>query len=164
MIAVGDSDSEHVIKRLLLKKHPRYLLGSVPMLFSWEFTPARNRARRAWSGIINSFLHPTMERFLCSAEHRLRDHPGCRLREELPDQHQPPRLRPGVPISFQLSVEMRVSTSSGTAVGGISLRRKSPAGSVWSSSNQKSGRMTDPEVAVPLSSTLSARRSPRVQR
>jgi N-methylhydantoinase A len=74
VIAMADRDKEKAVKGVLLRKFPRHLLGSVPMLFSWEFTPDTVQGRRVWSGIINSFLHPTMERFLYSTEHRLRDH------------------------------------------------------------------------------------------
>ena len=74
VIAMADRNKEKAVKGVLLRKFPRHLLGSVPMLFSWEFTPDGVQARRVWSGIINSFLHPTMERFLYSTEHRLRDH------------------------------------------------------------------------------------------
>lgn len=74
VIAMADRNTEKAVKGVLLRKFPRHLLGSVPMLFSWEFTPDTVQARRVWSGIINSFLHPTMERFLYSTEHRLRDH------------------------------------------------------------------------------------------
>ena len=74
VIAMADRNKEKAAKGVLLRKFPRHLLGSVPMLFSWEFTPDAVQARRVWSGIINSFLHPTMERFLYNTEHRLRDH------------------------------------------------------------------------------------------
>jgi len=74
VIAMADREKEKAVKGVLLRKFPRHLLGSVPMLFSWEFTPDSVQGRRVWSGIINSFLHPTMERFLYSTEHRLRDH------------------------------------------------------------------------------------------
>ncbi|PYI65453.1 hydantoinase [Arthrobacter livingstonensis] len=74
VIATADREKERTVKGVLLRKFPRHLLGSVPILFTWEFTPDAVRGRRVWSGIINSFLHPTMERFLYNAEHRLRDH------------------------------------------------------------------------------------------
>lgn len=74
VVAMADRSTEKVVKGILLRKFPRHLLGSVPILFSWAFTPDVIQGRRVWSGIINSFLHPTMERFLYSAEHRLRDH------------------------------------------------------------------------------------------
>ncbi|NVM96720.1 hydantoinase/oxoprolinase family protein [Arthrobacter wenxiniae] len=74
VIAMADREKERTVKGVLLRKFPRHLLGSVPILFTWEFTPDAVRGRRVWSGIINSFLHPTMERFLYNAEHRLRDH------------------------------------------------------------------------------------------
>jgi N-methylhydantoinase A len=74
VVAMADRSTEKLVKGILLRKFPRHLLGSVPILFSWAFTPDAVQGRRVWSGIINSFLHPTMERFLYSAEHRLRDY------------------------------------------------------------------------------------------
>lgn len=74
VVAAVDPDREKLYKRAMLKNFPRHLLGSVPVLFSWEFTSDTLRSRRIWSGIINSFLHPTVERFLYSAEHRLRSY------------------------------------------------------------------------------------------
>lgn len=74
VVAGADLERELLYKRAMLKHFPRHLLGSVPVLFSWEFTSDTLRSRRIWSGIINSFLHPTVERFLYSAEHRLRSY------------------------------------------------------------------------------------------
>ena len=68
------SGDERRLRGILLRKFPRHLLGSVPILYSWEFTADRVRSRRIWSGVINAFLHPTMERFLYHAEDRLRSH------------------------------------------------------------------------------------------
>ncbi|MGC3020360.1 hydantoinase/oxoprolinase family protein [Brevibacterium sp. FAM 24630] len=72
VVAVTDEAKEKAIKRIFLRRFPRHLLGSVPVLFSWEFAPDSLRSRRLWSAILNTFLHPTLERFLYSAEHRLR--------------------------------------------------------------------------------------------
>jgi len=76
VVAVGDIDApgERRLRNILLRKYPRHLLGSVPILYTWEFTADRVRSRRIWSAIINAFLHPTMERFLYNAENRLRSH------------------------------------------------------------------------------------------
>jgi N-methylhydantoinase A len=76
VVAVGDPDGEQErrIRSILLRKFPRHLLGSVPILYCGEFTSDRVRSRRIWSGVINAFLHPTMERFLYNTEHRLREH------------------------------------------------------------------------------------------
>jgi N-methylhydantoinase A len=75
VVAVGDASGpgERRLRNILLRKFPRHLLGSVPVLYSWEFTADRVRTRRIWSGVINAFLHPTMERFLYNAEDRLRE-------------------------------------------------------------------------------------------
>ncbi|MCY7405287.1 MAG: hydantoinase/oxoprolinase family protein [Cryobacterium sp.] len=73
LVVAGISpEREHLFKRTMLKNFPRHLLGSVPILFSREFASDTSRQRQVWSGILNSFLHPTVERFLYSAEHRLR--------------------------------------------------------------------------------------------
>ena len=72
ILAAKTKDREALFKRIILESFPRHLLGSVPVLFSWEFASDELRSRRIWSGIINSFLHPTVERFLYSAERRLR--------------------------------------------------------------------------------------------
>ena len=75
VVAVNDTDgAEQRIRSILLRKFPRHLLGSVPILYCNEFTADRVRSRSIWSAVINAFLHPTMERFLYNAEHRLREH------------------------------------------------------------------------------------------
>ncbi|WP_104138476.1 hydantoinase/oxoprolinase family protein [Cryobacterium sp. Y62] len=72
VVAASSAQREQLFKRTMLKNFPRHLLGSVPILFSREFASDTSRDRQVWSGILNSFLHPTVERFLYSAEHRLR--------------------------------------------------------------------------------------------
>lgn len=74
VVAANSLEREQLYKRAMLRNFPRHLLGSVPILFSREFASDTSRTRQIWSGIINSFLHPTVERFLYSAEHRLRAH------------------------------------------------------------------------------------------
>lgn len=72
VISAESVERENHYKRVMLKNFPRHLLGSVPILFSREFAADTSRTRQIWSGILNSYLHPTVERFLYSAEHRLR--------------------------------------------------------------------------------------------
>jgi N-methylhydantoinase A len=76
VVAVGDATGrdERRLRSILLRRFPRHLLGSVPILYSWEFTSDRRRSPRIWSAVINAFLHPTMERFLYNTEDRLRAH------------------------------------------------------------------------------------------
>lgn len=76
VVAVGDDggETERRLRSILLRKFPRHLLGSVPLLYSWDFVDDRRTDRRVWSAIINSFLHPVMERFLYNAEERLREY------------------------------------------------------------------------------------------
>lgn len=61
------------IKRLMLLRYPRHLLGAVPILYSHQLSDDRDDARRTWSSLLNAFLHPAMERFLYNAENVLRD-------------------------------------------------------------------------------------------
>lgn len=65
---------ERAIKRMLLRAFPRHLLGAVPMLYSSEVADDPTHARRTWTALFNSFLHPAMETFLYNAEHRVRRH------------------------------------------------------------------------------------------
>jgi len=74
VVAAASLEREQLYKRAMLKNFPRHLLGSVPVLFSWEFATDTLRSRQIWSGILNSYLHPTVERFLYNAEDRLRAH------------------------------------------------------------------------------------------
>lgn len=74
VVSVSDDNRERTLKRIFLARFPRHLLGSVPVLFAREFSEDRSEVRRVWSAVLNSFLHPTLERFLYSAEHRLRAH------------------------------------------------------------------------------------------
>ncbi|WP_461518023.1 hydantoinase/oxoprolinase family protein [Porticoccus sp.] len=68
------SEFEAQFKRLAFDNYPRHLLGAVPMLFASELVDDVSTERRAWSAMINSFLHPAMESFLYNAENRLREY------------------------------------------------------------------------------------------
>lgn len=59
------------LKRHLLVAFPPHMLGAVPLLFAGEIASDTDDMRRTWTAITNAFLHPAMERFLYSAEHRL---------------------------------------------------------------------------------------------
>jgi len=58
VVAVGDADGpgEPRLRNILLRKYPRHLLGSVPVLYTWEFTADRVRSRRIWSAVINGVV------------------------------------------------------------------------------------------------------------
>src|SRR5690606_26361379 len=66
-------EDEKRIKRLTLLRYPRHLLGSVPILYSHQISDDDNDSRRTWSALLNSFVHPAMERFLYSAEGLMRE-------------------------------------------------------------------------------------------
>ncbi|MDD3761709.1 MAG: hydantoinase/oxoprolinase family protein [Nevskiales bacterium] len=67
-------DGEVRLKRILLRRFPPHMLGALPVLYSHELVDDANDVRRTWTSLFNAFLHPAMERFLYSAEHRLRDY------------------------------------------------------------------------------------------
>ncbi len=66
------AERELRFRRVFLRKYPRHFLGAVPVLLAHELTRADDVATRMWSGLLNSFLHPTMEHFLYHAESELR--------------------------------------------------------------------------------------------
>jgi N-methylhydantoinase A/oxoprolinase/acetone carboxylase beta subunit len=65
---------EDSVSRVVGRKFPSHLLGVVPVLPAGELSDDLHYGRRTWSALLNSFLHPAMERFLYSADHRLKDH------------------------------------------------------------------------------------------
>lgn len=75
VIAFGGADRvarEKAFKNAMLQKFPTQMLGAVPMLYTHELSDDAQDTRRTWTALFNAFLHPAMERFLYSAEHRLR--------------------------------------------------------------------------------------------
>ncbi|TVT42186.1 hydantoinase/oxoprolinase family protein [Amycolatopsis rhizosphaerae] len=74
VVAGRDPEQERRLRAVLLRRFPRHLLGSIPLIYSWDLAGDRNDARRVWSCVLNSFLHPTMERFLYGAERRLKSY------------------------------------------------------------------------------------------
>ena len=75
VVAHGGDDrqvNESRLKSILLEKFPSHLLGAIPILYSHEIVEDEDDVRRTWTALFNAFLHPTMERFLYNAEHKLR--------------------------------------------------------------------------------------------
>jgi N-methylhydantoinase A len=70
----GREAAETQIKRKLLRTFPPHLLGALPILYSHELVDDADDARRTWTALFNAFLHPPMERFLYTAEHKLREY------------------------------------------------------------------------------------------
>ena len=66
------AQGESLFKKVALRKYPRHLLGAVPILYGSDLGTDSDGARRTWTALINSFLHPAMESFLYNAENRLR--------------------------------------------------------------------------------------------
>lgn len=77
VVVFGGADRatrEAALKRALLRAFPPHLLGAVPVLYSTELDHDEDDTRRGWTALLNAFLHPSMERFLYRAEHKLQDH------------------------------------------------------------------------------------------
>jgi len=70
---VSYGHDEQRVKRLLLRRFPSHLLGALPVLYAHELVADDDPSRRTWTAMFNAFLHPAMERFLYSAERRLRE-------------------------------------------------------------------------------------------
>src|SRR5208337_5070349 len=77
VIGVGGAErdaGEARLKNMLLRKFPPHLLGAIPLLYSQDVVQDDDDPRRIWTALFNAFLHPAMERFLYSSEHRLREY------------------------------------------------------------------------------------------
>jgi len=61
------------LKEIALRRFPRHLLGVVPLLCAGDLVEDADFPRRAWSALLNAFLHPVMESFLYNAEDILRE-------------------------------------------------------------------------------------------
>jgi len=63
--------AEAAIQKIIGRRFPSHLLGVVPVLSAGELVDAQDFSCRSWTAIFNAFLHPAMERFLYSSDHRL---------------------------------------------------------------------------------------------
>lgn len=69
--AAFETDEQDLFK-IVLRRYPRHLLGAVPILCGSDLTCDLDPVRRTWTAVLNSFLHPAMEKFLYNAENGLR--------------------------------------------------------------------------------------------
>jgi N-methylhydantoinase A len=77
LLSINQPDFKRIEARLcgiIGRNFPSHLLGVVPVLSAGELTDDPSYSRRTWSVVMNAFLHPAMERFLYSADHRLKEH------------------------------------------------------------------------------------------
>ncbi|MFO1291953.1 MAG: hydantoinase/oxoprolinase family protein [Rubrivivax sp.] len=65
-------ERELAFRREFLRCFPRHFLGAVPLLLAHQLSGHAEFGRRAWTALLNAFLHPTMEHFLYHAEGELR--------------------------------------------------------------------------------------------
>ncbi len=75
VVSLGGPDAaaaERAVERIVLRRYPTQLLGAVPVTFARALAQDADHARCLFTALFNSFLHPPMERFLYSAEHRLK--------------------------------------------------------------------------------------------
>ncbi len=68
----GAKALETSICQTIGRKFPSHLLGVVPVISASELADDPSYKRRTWTALMNAFLHPSMERFLYSADHRLK--------------------------------------------------------------------------------------------
>lgn len=68
VVALRREDAEQAVKRALLERYPRHMLGAVPFLLSHELIHDDDHARRVSTAVVNSYLHPGMEHFLYGAQ------------------------------------------------------------------------------------------------
>lgn len=66
------AEREMAFRRHFLRCFPRHFLGAVPLLLAHQLSEHAELGRRAWTALLNAFLHPTMEHFLYHAEGELR--------------------------------------------------------------------------------------------
>ena len=74
VVALRSAEAEARVKEELLDRYPRHLLGAVPFLLSHELVSDDDHARRVFSALLNSYLHPGMEHFLYGAENVCKQH------------------------------------------------------------------------------------------
>ena len=65
---------EDSLQKIVLRRYPSQLLGALPITFAGDMSKDDDYLRRTWTALFNTFLHPAMEQFLYSAEHRLKQH------------------------------------------------------------------------------------------
>ncbi len=63
---------ERRLIRMVQRKFPSHLLGAVPVVTASGLVDEHDDKRRIWTALFNSYLHPAMERFLYTADHRLK--------------------------------------------------------------------------------------------
>jgi len=74
VLSLPTRDAEKQIERIMRRRFPEHLLGTVPVLASTEISEDPDRIRRTWTAIFNAFLHPSVEGFLYNAQHRLQEY------------------------------------------------------------------------------------------
>ena len=65
---------EDSLQKIVLRRYPSQLLGALPITFAGDMSKDDDYLRRTWTALFNTFLHPAMEQFLYSAEHRSKQH------------------------------------------------------------------------------------------
>ncbi len=65
---------ERRLIRMVQRKFPSHLLGAVPVVTASGLADEPDDNQRIWTALFNAYLHPAMERFLYSADHRLKSH------------------------------------------------------------------------------------------
>lgn len=74
VVSLATRADEKLVERIIRRRFPEHLLGTVPVLASTDITDDPDPIRRTWTAIFNAFLHPSVEGFLYNALHRLREY------------------------------------------------------------------------------------------
>ncbi len=75
VISLAEADFVALEKRIIRiaqRKFPSHLLGAVPVVVASGLSDEADVNLRTWTALFNAYLHPAMERFLYSADHRLK--------------------------------------------------------------------------------------------
>ncbi|MGB5372995.1 MAG: hydantoinase/oxoprolinase family protein [Polyangiales bacterium] len=74
VLSLTSMADEKRAERVIRRRFPEHLLGTVPVLTSTEITGDPDLTRRTWTAMFNAFLHPSIEKFLYHAQHRLQEY------------------------------------------------------------------------------------------
>lgn len=72
VLSLPDIGHEPDIERLIRRRFPEHLLGTVPVIAAGQLSKDPGITRRTWTALFNAFLHPSMEKFLYYAQNRLK--------------------------------------------------------------------------------------------
>ena len=153
---------ENVCQKIVLRRYPSQLLGALPILFAGEMSGDDSFARRTWTALFNTFLHPAIEQFLYSAEHRLKqyrtknplliyrnDGGAARIAKTIALKTYSSGPRGGMGYAGELARHYGIKTLVAIDIGGTTTDISSVVDGLLN--EDTFGRIEDVEVSIPLS-------------